>query len=300
MRMVACDLDGTIVRADGTISARTVAALAACEQVGVRVVFVTGRPPRWMPPVAEATGHRGLAVCGNGALVVDLADGGVVRATGLEPEAVLEVAARLRPVLPGAAFALETLTGYRREPEFAPHHVAAREALAGELPDLLADRPLVIKVLCRQEERPSAALGPGDRLPADDMLRLARQVLDGVAEPVHSNPLGGLLEISAHGVSKSSALARLAEEWGVPAADVVAFGDMPNDVPMLRWAGRGYAMSGGHPEAVRAAGAVAPPCEEDGVAQVLEALLAEKAGYRPADVAAEIPEDRPAGRYHPG
>jgi hydroxymethylpyrimidine pyrophosphatase-like HAD family hydrolase len=86
-----------------------------------------------------------------------------------------------------------------------------------------------------------------------------------------------MLEISALGVSKASALARLAARRGVPAEAVVAFGDMPNDVPMLRWAGRGYAMTGGHPEAVAAAAELAPPCESDGVAQVLEQLLSQRA-----------------------
>jgi hypothetical protein len=83
-----------------------------------------------------------------------------------------------------------------------------------------------------------------------------------------------MLEISALGVSKASALARLSAHLGVAAVDVAAFGDMPNDVEMLRWAGLSYAMSGGHPEAVAAARGLAPPCEQDGVAQVVEVLLA--------------------------
>jgi hydroxymethylpyrimidine pyrophosphatase-like HAD family hydrolase len=94
-------------------------------------------------------------------------------------------------------------------------------------------------------------------------------------EAVHSDPEGHLLEMSAPGVTKATALAWLAERLGVPRAEVVAFGDMPNDVPMLLWAGAGYAMSGGHDEALAAAPHVAPPLNEDGVAQVLEQLLAE-------------------------
>lgn len=263
MRLVACDLDGTLVRYDGTITGRTVAALRACEDAGVDVVFVTGRPPRWMPQVAEATGHRGLAICGNGALVIDLTDLRVVRAWPLPPAAVLEAARLLRDRFPAAVFALETTTGYRREPEFLPRHEAAREARAGRLDQLLDDEPVVTKLLCRV-----------DGGVADALLAGAREVLDGVAEPVHSDPNGDMLEISGNGVSKGTALAALADERGVAAEDVVAFGDMPNDVPMLLWAGRGYAMAGGHPEAVAAAALVAPPCEEDGVAQVLEQLLA--------------------------
>jgi len=266
MRLVACDLDGTIVCADGTISQRTLAALRACERAGVHVVFVTGRPPRWMDPVVEATGRSGHAICGNGAVVIDLSTGAVVEAHPLQADVVLEVANRLRSRLPGAVFALETTDGYRREPRFHPRHEAARQALTADLPALLADRAAVLKVLCRVE-------GGG----ADEMLAAARQVLDGLAEPVHSNPDGDMLEIAALGVSKASALARLAARRGVPAEAVVAFGDMPNDVPMLRWAGRGYAMAGGHPEAVAAAAELAPPCESDGVAQVLEHLLSLRA-----------------------
>jgi hydroxymethylpyrimidine pyrophosphatase-like HAD family hydrolase len=108
----------------------------------------------------------------------------------------------------------------------------------------------------------------------DESLRLARDLLEGLGEAVFSEPRWRLLEIGATGVTKATTLALLAAEHGLGPDDVVAFGDMPNDVPMLRWAGRGYAMGGGHPEAIAAADAVAPPCDEDGVAQVLESLLA--------------------------
>ena len=95
MRMVATDLDGTIVRPDGTISARTVAAFDACVRVGVDVVFVTGRPPRWLDAVVEQTGRRGLALCANGALVYDLASEQVVRSHTIARADVLEVRRRL-------------------------------------------------------------------------------------------------------------------------------------------------------------------------------------------------------------
>jgi Cof subfamily protein (haloacid dehalogenase superfamily) len=263
MRLVACDLDGTIVRSDGTMSARTIAALTACEEAGVDVVFVTGRPARWMPPIAAATGHRGVAVCGNGALVYDLGTEQVVDTRALPVPAVLAATRALRAVLPAAVFALETLSGYRREPAFMPHHEAARAALAGTIEGLLADDPVVLKVLCRDETST-----------ADPMLAVARVALAGIAEPVHSDVRGSLVEVAALGVSKASTLAVLAARRGIRPSEVVAFGDMPNDVPMLRWAGRGYAMAGGHPEAIAAADDVAPPCAHDGVAQVLEGLLA--------------------------
>jgi Cof subfamily protein (haloacid dehalogenase superfamily) len=267
MRMVACDLDGTIVCTDGTISERTLAAFGECERLGIHVVFVTGRPPRWMAPIIERTGHQGLALCGNGAVVLDLATNEVVRSQGFAAGTVLQVASRLRPELPGAAFALETLTGYRREPGYLPLHQAALEAATGSLPELLADRPTVLKILCRQ------AVPHYGTLDSDEMLAIARRLLAGVAEVVHSDPANHMLEISAPGVTKASALAWLAARLDVQASEVVAFGDMPNDVPMLVWAGAGYAMADGHPEAIAAASEQAPPCAQDGVAQVLERLL---------------------------
>ena len=265
MRMVACDLDGTIVRPDRSVSARTVAVLAACERARVRVVFVTGRPPRWMAPVADATGHRGVAVCANGAVVYDMTAERILATRALARKGVLDVAAALRRAVPGGAFALETLAGFRREPAYVSRR-GLEKALVGPLRALLADDPVVVKLLYRRQDGV-----------ADAMLAVARQALDGLAEPVHSDGAGSLLEISAPGVSKASTLAEIATRGGVGREDVVAFGDMPNDVPMLRWAGLGYAVADGHREALAAADRVAPPCAEDGVARVLEQLLARQA-----------------------
>ncbi len=268
MRMVACDLDGTIVRKDGRISPRTLQALTACERLGIHVVFVTGRPPRWMGPIVEMTGHQGLALCGNGAVVLNLATGDVVSSRALPLSTVLSVTERLRERIPGAAFALETLDGYRREPAYIPIYTADPHAATGSVATLLEDTPTVVKVLCKQ-----SADHYGE-LDSDELLVLARGVLGDLAEVVHSDPQSHMLEISAPGVTKATALAWLATELGLEAPDVIAFGDMPNDIPMLTWAGTGYAMSGGHPDAIAAASRQAPPCDQDGVAQVIEELLA--------------------------
>jgi hypothetical protein len=158
------------------------------------------------------------------------------------------------------------------------------------LDELLADAPVVLKMLYRVEDGR-----------ADDMLAAARGALDGLAEPVHSDAADSLLEIAALGVSKASTLALLAEQQGLGPQDVVAFGDMPNDVPMLQWAGLGVAVGDGHPEALAAAALVAPACLDDGVAQVVERLLAERSPTpvplpsdraSTVDSAAGLPSDR--------
>jgi hypothetical protein len=137
------------------------------------------------------------------------------------------------------------------------------EGPVAPLDELLADAPVVLKMLYRLDDGT-----------ADDMLAAARRALDGLAEPVHSDAADSLLEIAALGVSKASTLAVLAERQGLGPQDVVAFGDMPNDVPMLRWAGLGVAVADAHPEAIAAASLVAAACVDDGVAQVVERLLA--------------------------
>lgn len=266
--MVASDLDGTVVRHDYSISARTLVALRACAEAGVDVVFVTGRPPRWMPVIAERTGHVGLAICANGAIVYDLGENRVVETRAIDRATVLRIVGLLREHFPGCGFALEGPVGFLRERAFTPSRDdLVHRPRVGSIEELLDDDPVVAKLLCRL---PS---GAGAR--ADAMLAVARGLLEGLGEPVHSDPNGAMLEIGPVGVSKASSLALLATERGIVADEVVAFGDMPNDIPMLRWAGRGYAMADGHPDTLAAADAVAPPCEEDGVAQVLESLLAD-------------------------
>lgn len=261
MRLVATDLDGTVVRRDGTISARTVAAFDACRAAGVDVVVVTGRPVRWLAPVLEALGPHGSAVCGNGAVVYDLAAAEVVSTRSVTGAAVRLVVERVVDAIGPLDVVLETLPVAATPLDSRLRRVCGTDA-PEVLDELLAGDPLVLKVLLRQEGGVS-----------DDMLRVARQVLAGIAQPTHSNAAQGLLEVSALGVSKAATLADLTAARGIAAADVVAFGDMPNDVDMLRWAGHGVAVADAHPEALAAADEVAAACEDDGVAQVLEARL---------------------------
>src|SRR5437868_14869600 len=111
-RLIATDLDGTIVRSDGTISERTVAALARVELAGATLVLVTGRPPRWITDIAAAVAHRGLAICANGALVYDLHTETVARTHLIEPAAIAETIDRLRAVMPDFRFAVEHVDGF--------------------------------------------------------------------------------------------------------------------------------------------------------------------------------------------
>lgn len=264
MQMVATDLDGTIVGADQTVSPRTCRALMSCRGAGVEVVFVTGRPLRWMAPVVAATGIAGTAVCGNGAAVYDLAEGRLLAHHPVALDVLVPAVQLLRAALGPIDVALETLDGVVAEPGYRPTWDPDVTMPRAALPDLLADAPTVLKLLVRGR----------DGAQSDPMLALARTALDGALTATHSNAGGNLLELSAPGISKARTLADLVALRGLVPADVVAFGDQPNDVEMLAWAGRGFAMADGHPAALAAAHDLAPPFAEDGVAQILERLLA--------------------------
>jgi Cof subfamily protein (haloacid dehalogenase superfamily) len=262
VRCVATDLDGTLVRTDGTISARTAAAIAAVESAGLDVVLVTGRPPRWMHPVAEATGHRGLAVCANGALIYDLHTERVVETFPLGLEAAADVVDSLRRAIAGVSFAVERGESFGHEPGYQTRYPMPAGVVIAPMDELLAAGPAV-KILVRHGS-----------LTADELLASASEALGQTATVTHSNVNDRLLEISAAGVSKASTLARLCEQRGILAAQVVAFGDMPNDLPMLEWAGTSYAVANAHPDVLAAVDHVTASNDEDGVAVVLEELLA--------------------------
>ena len=256
-RLIGCDLDGTLVRSDHTISARSVAAVARVEDAGVPFVIVTGRPPRWLPDVADALGHRGLAVCANGALVYDLHTEQVIREDLLDVEALRDVVGAVRAELPDAAFAVEYGESFFHDSGYRPHW-------AGDNPNVTVVEPAVLL------ERPAAKLlVRHPHLNADELLAAARVAVGPRATLTHSS-LDGLLEISAAGVTKATGLAALAEEHRIDASEVVAFGDMPNDLPMLAWAGRSYAVANAHPDVRAAADEVIESNDEDGVARILE------------------------------
>ncbi len=274
-RLIATDLDGTLLRDDKTVSDRTVAALAAAEAAGIEVFFVTGRPARWMDVVSAHVHGHGLAICGNGAAVVDLHGGpgthSFVKIRELSRECALDVVRRLRAAAPGTSFAIERTGGLHHEETYPPLHMEpgesiapAEKLLAETLADSAAAEQPVLKVL---------AFHPG--LAPDEFLVLARAAIGDRATVTRSSP-SALLEISGPGVSKASTLELCCAERGITPAEVVAFGDMPNDIEMLAWAGTSYAMGNAHPDVIAAASGRTVANNDDGVAIVIERILADR------------------------
>ena len=269
-RLIATDLDGTLLRDDKSVSPRTVAALAAAEEAGIEVFFVTGRPARWMDVVSDHVHGHGLAICGNGAAVVDLHGGPgahrFVKVRELARDNALDAVRLLRDAAPGTMYAVEQTYGFHQEPDYPkmhmeiPDHRAPAEELLG--PDGPGGAEPVLKIL---------AFHPS--LDPDAFLATARLAIGDRANVTRSSP-SALLEISGPGVSKASTLALCCAERGISHEEVVAFGDMPNDVEMLTWAGRSFAMGNAHPDVVAAASGRTVANNDDGVAVVIERMLA--------------------------
>ncbi len=256
---MASDLDGTLLHSNGTLSDRTIAAVAAGEAAGATFVLATGRPPRWIHDIGERLDNRGLAICANGAIVYNLANRQVVTSHTLLPGPGAEIVDRIRAAFASAIFAVETLDYLGLEPGWKLQWDAPEGTRFGAAEELVTVP--AVKILARIEGHA-----------VEQTLATLRRELTGLAEVTWS---GGshLLELSAPGVSKGVVLAELAASLGVNATDCVAFGDMPNDIDMLRWAGWGVAVANAHPLVIEAADAVASANNQDGVAAYLESLF---------------------------
>jgi hypothetical protein len=269
-RLVATDLDGTLLTSGGVVSPRTRAALDACWAAGIPVVGVTGRGPRLLDSVRAALDGRGIAVLAQGGYVVDLERGEVLRAVGLPREQATAVVERIESVtgdlvlaVEDAAEQAEALAPLRVQHGFdwpypEPAHLLPRHAV---LPD-----GAVLKIFLR-----SSSLGQ------DELLARARQVVDPAdAELTHAGL--GFIEVLPPGVTKATGLAVALARYDVGLADVLAFGDMPNDLPMLTAVtgagGRAVAVANAHPAVRAAAGRLTGGHDADGVAAYLEAVLA--------------------------
>ncbi|MFF2325833.1 MULTISPECIES: Cof-type HAD-IIB family hydrolase [unclassified Streptomyces] len=261
--MIASDLDGTLLRNDGSLSPRTLRALRTAESAGAEVVLVTARPPRFVDRLAEAAGLAGTAVCSNGALVYDIGTRTVVSTRVLPLTTARRVATALAAVVPEIGFALETGHQVLYEPAY---RLRLCEEIGAELPvPSLAD-------LWLTDVPVTKLLAWSDRLDADTLLAAAQEGAGDEVQLTHSGGRG-LLEISASGVTKADTLALLCAARGIDATEVVAFGDAPNDLTVLAWAGNGYAMGNAHPSVLAAIRKHTLSNEEDGVAHVIERLF---------------------------
>lgn len=264
-RLIASDVDGTLLDQMDVVTPRTVAAVERLVAAGVGFVLVTGRPPRWIQPIREQLPVVRLAVCANGALLYDAVADEVLWSRTMDPTALAAVAAAATSTLPDCGIAVERASG--SQPSFiadeeylhawdtgmAVHHERYDRAT------LLSEPAVKLLIRCT-------------RLRSEEMYALLAPAIGDAADMTFSTSKG-LIEVSPTGVSKATGLAEVTRRLDIAAADVIAFGDMPNDVEMLRWAGRGVAMGNAHPSLLEVADEVTGSNADDGLAQVLERYL---------------------------
>jgi Cof subfamily protein (haloacid dehalogenase superfamily) len=262
--LIATDVDGTLLDADEHVTARTRAAVHAAVDAGTHFVLATGRPPRWVPPVVEELGFAPMAVCANGAVIYDSATDRIVSARTLSAELLTTLADIATRVIPGAGLAVERVGRSAHDaatPQFVSspgyeHAWLNPDNTEVSLEDLLSAP--AVKLLIRKAGARSA----------DMAAALAPHI--GIEGDLTYSTNNGLIEVMPIGISKASGIEEVARPLGIAAEDAVTFGDMPNDVPMLRWAGLGVAMGNAHPDALAAANEVTTTNADDGVARVLE------------------------------
>ncbi len=258
--LVATDLDGTLLRGDDTFSDRSLDALARVTAAGARHLVVTGRPAPRVRPLLDRLHSRGLAVCGQGAQLYDAGGNRLLWSVTLDRELAETALGKIEAEV-GQVYAAVDQDGVDGltliEPGYLMPHPTL-PALRVERRDDLWCEP-ISKVLLRHPT-----------LSDDELASTARAVVGSLATVTMSGP--GTVELQPCGITKATGLALAAGHLGLRPEDTIAFGDMPNDIPMFDWAARGVAMANAHPELKAVADEVTTSNEDDGVAVVLERL----------------------------
>lgn len=261
-RLLAVDIDGTMLRSDGSLSSRVLDALARAVDAGIHVVPATGRPMAVATDVVDASGLDDFWIFANGAITRHLGRDELIRAFWMDRVVVVELLDRIRRRIPQAKFAVEFATTMAYEAGFET--VVPNRPPVPPTVDLSADLERVSDPIQKL-------------LVFDDSIDLGRlwdevnAAADGLSVPSYS----GLpfVELAPERVTKATALELLASDLGLSVDDVGAVGDNHNDVAMLEWAGTGYAMGNADVAVQASADVVLPSNDDDGLAVLIEAML---------------------------
>jgi len=265
LKMIATDLDGTFLGDDTMPSALNIEAVRRAAAAGIHIVFATGRPARWLQPVDAVMDVHPDAIASNGGVIWNVAEHRLRAAFPLPREDTLSLMADVTDALPTVSFAVEYIETWGRQPGFPRRGDFVEAAVISDDHAALLDGGLVVKLLI---------YGPDiltDHL-ADLVTPLVKGRLDLTYSIIQPN---GILELSAPGVSKASALQVLMDDYGVDASEVAAFGDMPNDLDMLQLAGYPFVMSNAHPTVLAQGFPDAGHHDDSGFGRIVMALLDE-------------------------
>lgn len=280
LKMIAMDVDGTLVPHGGTISSRTKKILKLCSDRGIEVVLVTARPPRWLGPVIEALNMYPTAICANGAVTVNTKSFELIDMKSIDKEIAKKAMEEVRKLVPDVVFAAESKDYLRAEPKYEdlPEGVVQAEGLVPEnryetiktfnsIDEILKED--VYKIVAETFE-----------LSADDFLQKAQGAVGSILNVTRSVHGRSYIEFGPLNLSKADTLSDYADSLNIESSQTIAFGDMPNDLEMLQWAGVGVAMGNAHQDVLNIADVVAPAASEDGIAVVIEQILNQKSGNK--------------------
>ncbi|TLP54805.1 HAD family hydrolase [Microbispora triticiradicis] len=256
-RMIVCDLDGTLLDSHGLVSERTRLAVRRLHGAGHVFVIATARPVRDTRHVAMALGGTPIAICGNGSITFDFVRDEVVAFRPLTEAHVVEALAVLRDRFPGVRLGAECrLELVLEESFYVPPALSWTARRVPRLEEAL-DRRAVGKLMVQLDGT------------ARHYYESVRGLLGGCEVTISADVF---CEVMRAGVTKAAALELMAGSLGFAFGDVIAFGDMPNDLPMLTWAGTAVAVANAHPAVLASADEVTASNDDDGVAKWLERL----------------------------
>jgi hypothetical protein len=274
IRLLALDVDGTLVNSRHELTPATLAAVRRAQAAGIEVLLATGRRYSRVLPLVGPLGLRTPVVTASGALIKHPADHRTLFRAEFAPgvlQATLQIisAAGFQAVLYADTF----LQGFDY---YAPRSPVDQAELAEFLAANTGSERELSTLMSSPPEGVFALFAMGTR---DQMLALHHALQVRLGPQVFSHVLrsprysGFMCEIAPAGVTKWSAVRSLASDLGIPPDEICAVGDDVNDLPMIQWAGLGVAM-GNAQEAVKvAAHRVAPAHDDDGLVQVVDWLL---------------------------
>ena len=263
-KLIALDMDGTMLDGEGRLTPRLKAAFAAAQSMGVRIVAATGRMyPSAMTHLSEA-GIKSASIFYNGALIRDTEDGRTIYERRVGKELTAEI-----------------LNFFRERGWYI-------QAYSDDRLIVVDDRDERCRYYEKLSEQKAVAYGEkfwecgldsskllGISFDGEEFTRMGREVREAFGERIYqATTWGTFLEIAHPSVNKASALARVCGYYGVPREEAAAIGDGVNDIEMIKWAGTGIAMENSKEIVKAAADIIAPPNTEDGAARIIERLIA--------------------------
>lgn len=288
-KLIASDLDGTFLDSHGAVSAANRAAVQRAQEAGIRVLFITGRPARWIQIVADLADHHDIIIGANGGFVADMKRREVIHRNAMESAALQSAVERISSVHPGSAYAAERsfvgmpiapavkTTGYNAlaEQRLSHFEFAISPGYSGD--NWVPPKTPVVPVseLIAQPDLTKFIVRPPDakQWNVDSWFAEIEGLVGDVLQVTHAAQDVPQAELSARGVTKGSALEWVAESMGIAPQEVVAVGDMPNDISMLTWAGQAWAVANAHPEVHQVADHKLPHHDADAVATLIETIL---------------------------